>query len=594
MSGDLTSRRHFVAGAAALALGTGARPPGDPPAPDPRLPASGQGQDGITPETIAEAEKLHGVRYTREQRQRLAQSLPAQVAGVRALRQVPRPLALQPALTFDPRLPGVSYPSQANRLVLSPLDPGPLPAAPADIAFASLRAQAAWIGAGQLTSRCLTEIYLERIRRIAPGLLCYITVTEELALRQADEADRELARGARRGLLHGIPYAIKDVFDTAGIPTTWGAEPFRDRVPAADGAVVAALREAGAVLLGKLATGALANGATWFGGTCRNPWNPEEPAGGSSTGSGAAVAAGLCSFAIGTDSLGSILNPADRCGTVGLRATFGRIPTRGAMPLTPSLDRIGPLTRTVEDAAVVLAAIHGPDPSSATSLPYGFAYDAGLDLRRLRVGYSPAWFERVGFGPAASVPASAAHHRALEVLRELGPTLVEVELPPRPYLSLIPNLYVEAAAVFEELSLGGRDDTLPAVDGGGWPDGWRRARLFSAVDYLQGERLRRQIMEDLHLLFERVDVLFAPTYGNFDLLVATNFTGHPGLSLRAGFIQSATRGLGPGPLTPGGVEHTVTQNVAFHGRLFEEGTILTLAAALEARLDVWRRRPPTG
>lgn len=588
MADESTSRRRFLAGSAALFLAGGEGAAAAPPSPS----SQDQGTDPITPQTIAEAEKLHAVAYTPAQRARLAPAMATQVAGVRAVRQVPRALELQPALTFDPRLPGVAYPVQQNRLALAAADHGPPPASPADIAFAPLGAQAHWLATRQLTSRALTEIYLERIARIAPRLHCFITVTAELARRQAAAADEALDRGGRRGLLHGIPYAIKDVFDTAGVPTTWGAEAFRDRIPAEDAAVVAALRDAGAVLLGKLATGALANGATWFGGTCRNPWNPEEPAGGSSTGSGSAVAAGLCAFSIGTDSLGSILNPADRCGTVGLRATFGRIPTRGAMPLTPSLDRIGPLTRTVEDAAVVLAAIHGPDPASATALPNGFSYDAGLDLRGLRVGYSPAWFERVGFGPQASVPAGAAHRDALAALRELGPTLVEVALERRPYHALIANLYVEAAAVFEELSLSGSDESLPGVDGTGWPDGWRRARLLSAVDYLQAERVRRLVMEDLHRLLTRVDVLFAPTYGSFDLLVATNFTGHPGLTLRAGLARSATRGLGPGPRAPGGPEHPITQNVALHGRLFEEGTLLALGAALERRLDVWRQRPP--
>ena len=388
-------------------------------------------------------------------------------------------------------LPGVSYPAQENRIELSAGQPGALPADEADIAYASVRSQAHWIRTGQITSRRLTEIYLSRIERIAPQLYCYITVTGDHALAQADESDRELAAGRYRGELHGIPYGIKDCFDTAGIPTTWGAIPFQDRVPDQDARIVTMLRDAGAVLLGKLATASLANGYRWYGGKVRNPWNTEEHAGGSSAGPGSATAAALCSFSIGTDSLGSILNPADQCGIVGLRATFGRVPTKGAMPLTPSLDRIGPLTRRVEDAVPVLAAINGPDPTSACSLDMGFDYDAGLDPGTTRVGYSEDWFGEVGFGPGASTPVGNAHRDALDALRELGVELVEVELPPFPYSALIPNLYVEAAAIYEALTLDGRDDLLPPE---GWPDAWRRVRLLSAVDYLQAERLRRHLM----------------------------------------------------------------------------------------------------
>jgi Asp-tRNA(Asn)/Glu-tRNA(Gln) amidotransferase A subunit family amidase len=452
----------------------------------------------------------------------------------------------------------------------------------------------AWIQSGRLTSRRLTEVYLERIQRIGGRLLCWITVTEELARRQADRADSERKAGRSRGPLHGIPYGIKDLFDTAGVPTTWGAAPYRERVPATNAAIVDQLERAGAVLLGKLATGALANGATWFGGQCRNPWNPDEPAGGSSTGSGSATAAGLCGFSIGTDSLGSILNPADRCGVVGLRATFGRIPTAGAMPLTPSLDRIGPLCRGVEDAALVLAVINGPDSTSATSIDMGFDYRAAIDLRRVKVGISPSWFQQVGFGPGASVPASDAHHGARRALETLGVQIVEVSLPTRPYFALINNLMVEAAAVFEELALSGRDRELPEDNASSWPESWRQIRFLSAVDYLQFERLRRQVMIDFQKIFERVDLLFAPTYGSFELLMATNFTGHPGLSLRAGFLETATRGLGPTAIDPAGPKHRVTQNVSLHGRLFEEGKMLAVARALEARLGVAGERPPIG
>ena len=596
-----TTRRDFLAGSAALAAGGLAACDVDAGGADGGG-ADGGGADGaqtggadagladITAATIAEAEKLHGVVYTPEERDQLVQTIGSQIAGVLQLRDVPRELSLQPAITFDPRLPGVAYPEQEDRLEMSGAGPAPLPDDEADIAYAGVREQAHWIRTGQITSRRLTEIYLSRIERLAPGLYCYITVTADHALGQADESDRELAAGTYRGELHGIPYGIKDCFDTAGIPTTWGATPFRDQVPDRDARIVTMLRDAGAVLLGKLATASLANGYRWYGGKVRNPWNTEEHAGGSSAGPGSATAAALCSFSIGTDSLGSILNPADQCGVVGLRATFGRVPTQGAMPLTPSLDRIGPLTRRVEDAVPVLAAINGPDPTSASSIPMGFQYDARFDPAAIRVGHSPDWFREVGF-TGATVPAADAHLAALDALRELGVELVEVELPPFPYAALIPNLYAEAAAIYEALTLDGRDDQLPPE---GWPNAWRQVRMLSAVDYLQAERLRRHLMHEFHRIYSDVDALFAPTYGSFELLMAMNYTGHPGITLRAGLDRSPTRSAGPVPDDPQGEPHTITRNVAFHGRLFEEGKILALARALEERLGVHHHRPPLG
>lgn len=546
----------------------------------------------ITEATIAEAEKLHALEYTPDERRMLLGTIQGQLDSVEAVRQVDLPRHIQPGLIFDPRLPGVAYEDQPNGVRLSAGDAGPVPTDDDDIAYASVVSQAQWIRSGQLTSERLTRIYLDRIERIAGSLYCYITVTPELAVSQARARDRELAAGTDRGPLHGIPYGMKDVIDTALIPTTWGSLLYRDRVPEENATVVTMLAEAGAVLLGKTATAELANGATWYGGTCRNPWNTLEAAGGSSTGSGSATAAGLCSFSIGTDSLCSILNPSDRCGVVGLRPTFGRVPVKGGMPLTPSLERIGPICRTVEDAALVLAAINGPDPSSACSIDMGFAYDGEVDVSGVTVGYSPSWFEGDGL-PGSISSTSAAQLQSLEALRSLGVQLVEIELPDLPYLSFIPNLYVEAAMVFEDLTLSGQDEVLG--NQAAWPNPWRQARLLSAVDYMRAEQLRRLAMQNMHELFGRVDAVFGPTYGSFELVVLTNFTGHPGLTLRVGFAERPTRALGV--LQPPGADeglHTITQNVAFHGPLFGEGKILALGRALEAELDVWRRRPPVG
>jgi Asp-tRNA(Asn)/Glu-tRNA(Gln) amidotransferase A subunit family amidase len=548
----------------------------------------------ITPTTIEEAEKIHAVHFSATQRKGLSGDIPAQVKEVVGLRRVPRPVALQPAIHFDPRLPGVHYPLQKNSLRLTSGTAAPLAQDDESIAYAPVTHLSIWIRTGQLTSVRLTDLYLERIATIAPRLYCYITVCADVARTQAKAMDAELKAGKYRGPLHGIPYALKDVFDTAGIPTTWGSSLYRNRIPAEDATIVRMLRDAGAVLLGKAATGELADGWDWFGGRCRNPWNLEEPSGGSSAGPASATAAGLCGFAIGTDSLGSILEPADRCGIVGLRATFGRIPVKGGMPLTPSLERIGPLCRSVEDAALVLGAINGYDATSASSIDVGFMYDSSLDLKTLRVGYSPEWFKRISGSDSGwgSVPVTSAELAALKALGDLGVKLVPVQLPDLPYAALLDILDVESAAVFEELTLNGQDDKLivPSL-----PQSWRQARLLSAVDYLQKERFRRQVMERMHDLFSTVDVVFGPTYGSYDLFMIANFTGHPGLTLRAGFVESPSRSADDnffGPADPHGPVHTVTRNVAFHGRLFEEGTMLALASALESKLGVWQRRPP--
>lgn len=590
--GLIMSRREFLVGG----LGVAAVVPAHAAAPPSET-------AGVTARTIEEAEKIHAVHFSPAQRQELAASVPAQVQSVVKLRRVPRPLTLQPAIHFDPRLPGARYPQQGNSVRLSSAGAIPLPQDDTAIAYAPVTHLSHWLGTGQLTSVRLTEIYLERIAGISPRLYCYITICADLARAQAKAMDAEQKAGKYRGPLHGVPYSIKDVFDTAGIPTTWGCALYRNRIPTEDATIVRMLRNAGAVLLGKAATGEIADGWDWFGGRCRNPWNPEEPSGGSSAGPASATAAGLCAFSIGTDSLGSILEPADRCGIVGLRATYGRVPIKGGMPLTPSLERIGPLCRTVEDAALVLTAINGYDPTSASSIEMGFAYDAALDLTKLRVGYSPQWFNRISYAmkdqpsesdAADSVPVTSVEHAALQALKELGVTLVTVTLPDLPNSTLSTLLDVESAAVFEELTLSGQDAELRTQS---QPQSWREARLLSAVDYLQKERLRRQIMQAMHELYSTVDVLFGPTYGSYDLFMIANFTGHPGLTLRAGFVESPSRSSDAkffAPADPHGPQHTVTRNVAFHGRLFEEGTMLAVARALESKLNVWQRRPPIG
>jgi Asp-tRNA(Asn)/Glu-tRNA(Gln) amidotransferase A subunit family amidase len=555
-------------------------------------PVSGADGAVISDETMQGCAKLHGLTLSVSERALLLESIGAQLAAVNAVRGVPRPFDLQPALTFNPRLPGVRYPEQPNELRLAAANPGALPSDDRDIAFASVTALAWWIRTGALSSTRLTEIYLVRIARIAPMLKCFITVTEQVARAQAALMDEEARRGRYRGWLHGIPYALKDVFDTAAAPTTWGASLYAHRQPKEDATIVEKLREAGAVLLGKAATAELANGYEWFGGVCVNPWNSEEPAGGSSSGSASATASALCGFSIGTDSLGSIINPADRCGIVGLRPTFGRVPTRGGMPLTPSLERVGPLCRTIEDSAIVLSAIHGIDKTSATSVDVGFKYDANIDLHGIKVGYSPDWFKRVGYAIGTGVPVSDAHRRGLATLEKLGATLVRVDLPQLPYDSLFSLLEVEAAAVFEELTMSNADDQLIKQGPFAWPNIWRKARLLSAVDYLQIERFRRQVMWVMDGLFTQVDALIAPPYGCYQLLWITNFTGHPGVTFRVGFADSPARAINFDVIGSPEKVCRIPQNLALYGRLYEEGTILAIARAVEYELRISGERPP--
>ncbi|MCY4451301.1 MAG: amidase [Immundisolibacterales bacterium] len=544
----------------------------------------------ITLETIEAAERLVGVNYTREERELMLDGLDGQIEEARARRALTLENHVPPASRFDPRLPGFRPPPPQAPVRACVTDPGPLPDSDEDIAFAPVTSLSWWIARGDLTSRRLTEIYLDRIEAHAARLECFVTVTPELARAQADAADALLRAGTRLGPLHGIPYGLKDLFDTSGILTTWGAAPYRDRVPDGDARVVELLRSAGAVLLGKTTLGALAYGEVWFGGKTRNPWNLDEGSSGSSAGSASATAAGLCAFSIGTETLGSITAPSQRCGTTGLRPTFGRVSRAGGMALCWSLDKVGPICRSVEDCALVLAAINGPDPADRSSIGAPFNFDATRDVAGLRIGYLPATFEDDG--------ATDVDRAALEATRRLGVEVVEVALPDLPYGSLMSMLFAEAAAAFEELTLTDRDDELVRQDKGAWPNAFRQARFLSAVDHVQLDRLRYRVMQALDATFREVDAMIGP-FGTGPMLVASNFTGHPCLHLRAGFLESPTRGdpsleggkLDIGSAAESAESHEVPQGISLWGPLFDEGRLLNLGMALEAELGVAARRP---
>lgn len=542
----------------------------------------------ITVEGIAAAEDLLGLAYTPAERDQMVGNLEGQIASAVARRKLPLANDMPMASRFDPRLPTTPRPPVQAPPRYSAVD-APLPAEADDIAFAPLTNLAAWIATGAITSRRLSELYLARIAALNPALFCFAAMDPARTLAEADAADRLLAQGTHLGPLHGIPYGLKDLFDTAGMVTGWGAEPFRERVPSSDAAIVGKLRAAGAVLLGKTTVGALAYNDIWYGGCTRNPWNLNEGSSGSSAGSASATAAGLCGFSIGTETLGSITSPSQRCGTTGLRPTFGRVSRAGGMALCWSLDKIGPICRAVEDTGMVLAALNGFDPADRSSIDAPFNFDAAAPVAGLRLGYLP---EAFGEG------ATAVDRAALKAARGLGAEVVTVSLPDLPYGSLMNVLYAEAAAAFEDLTLGGLDDTLAWQDDGAWPNTFRKARFLSAVDHVQLDRLRYQVMLALDALFGQVNAVIGP-FMTGPMLVASNFTGHPCLHLRAGFEDLGTRSaasLGAGKLTTGEAAHEgrlyrVPQGISLWGRLFDEGTLLNVGMALERALGVADQRP---
>jgi Asp-tRNA(Asn)/Glu-tRNA(Gln) amidotransferase A subunit family amidase len=593
------SRREFltvtslgVLGAAAAFRGEAQDlaklPPGAPPAWGAGPPVGPE----VSTATFSEAEKLVQFPLNEADRNMAAASWRRTLASVYERRTGPRKLALEdtlaPATRWDPMLPGIKAVATSDRFVRSHGMTEPLPAKDEDIAFAPVTQLSRWIENRAITSERLTKIYLERLDRFNPKLRCAITITRDLALKQAKQADEEMAQGKYRGALHGIPFGVKDLLDTAGIPTTYGAEPFRNRIPHEDSVVVKRLQNAGAVLVAKLSLGALALNDVWFGGQTMNPWLIEEGSSGSSAGPGAATAAGLVGFSIGSETGGSIVSPSMRCGVTGLRPTYGRVPRTGAMTLCWSLDKLGPMTRSVEDALLVLQVISGPDAKDLASVPSHLDFDANADVKGLRVGYFPGWMNER--------PATEVERGALERVTRLGMMPVEVSIPDWPYDSLNLILFAEGAAAFEELELNGGMSQLKAQVPDAWPNIFRQARFLSAVDFVQADRLRRKVAMEMERVFSEVDLLLVPSLRD-EMLVITNFTGHPSLTMRAGFVEvsQARSDWAPDPnhplptfATPRRVPHGVT----LIGRLFDEGTLGAAGVALERALGVVGERPP--
>jgi len=595
------SRRQFLTMTSAGLVGTavarnlGAQAP-DAQEPTPGAPpAFGTGPlvgPAIAPATVTEAEKLVQIQMSEPDVALLASSWRPNMAALYERRTGPRKVELEatlaPATTWNPALPDVKIVVARDRFVRTAADPGPLPTNEQDIAFAPVTKLSRWIEKRQLTSTRLTEIYLKRLQQFDPKLRCVITLTADHAMAQAKQADAEIAAGKYRGPLHGIPWGGKDLLDTAGIPTTYGAEPFRNRVPKENAAVVQRLNEAGAVLVAKLSLGALALNDIWFGGQTVNPWLLEEGASGSSAGPGAATAAGLVGFSIGSETGGSIVSPAMRCGVTGLRPTYGRVPRTGAMTLCWSLDKLCPMTRSVEDGLLVLRAISGQDAGDLASVPSHLDFDSNAGVKGLRVGYFAKWMQ--------TPPATDVDRAALKAVEQAGMTPVEITLPNWPYDSLNLILFAEAAAAFEELTLDGGVNELKAQVADAWPNIFRQSRFLSAVDFVQADRFRRKVAEQMARIFSDVDLLLVPSLRD-EMLVIGNFTGHPSLTLRAGFVQvsQARSDWAPDPKHPlpkFSPPRRVPHGVTLVGRLFDEGTVGRAGLALEKIFAVTDERPP--
>jgi Asp-tRNA(Asn)/Glu-tRNA(Gln) amidotransferase A subunit family amidase len=553
-------RREFLALCASLGIG-GTLLPGV-------LWARFQEEPAITQEVLAEAEKLAGLEFTPEEREMMLEALQRNREGYQALRKVEIPNDVPPALHFDPMPVGARPPQGPS--VLRPSRPRrlPDPSRPVELAFASVLELGALLRSRELTSEALTHLYLDRLDRHGPRLECVVTMMGDQALEQARRADRELDAGRVRGPLHGIPWGAKDLLATRGVPTTWGAMPYRDQVLDFDATVVRRLDDAGAVLVAKLTLGALAQGDVWFEGRTRSPWDLDQGSSGSSAGSAAAVAAGLVGFALGSETLGSIVSPASRCGTTAIRPTFGRVSRHGAMALSWSMDKLGPFTRYVEDSALVLSAIQGPDGMDSTVRDVPFAWDGERGLDGIRVGVIASAFE-------GQEEDRALDREALEVIRSLGVDPVSVELPADlPLAAMRVILTAEAAAAFDQLTLSRRDALLVRQDEGAWPNSFRTARFIPAVEYIQANRLRTLVMAALDRVLADVDVVVTPSFAP-NLLLATNLSGHPVVVLPSGFRADGT-----------------PTSLSFLGGLWKDAEALQVARAYQEASGHHLRRPP--
>lgn len=521
----------------------------------------------ITVQDVSAASKISGLKFDHKEKRMMLEDLETNLKNFQEMREISLENSVAPALVFNPLPSGFDFSRLREETELVFEEPAEvrLPENLEDLAFYPVTDLAWLIKHRRIGSEFLTRLYLERLKKYGPKLRCLVTLTEDLALEQAARADRELAAGIYRGPLHGIPYGLKDLFATRGYPTTWGSPIFKEQQLDVNSTVYEKLTEAGAVLVAKLSMGELAWGDVWFGGQTRNPWDPEQGSSGSSAGSASATAAGLVAFAIGTETWGSIVSPSTRCGTSGLRPTFGRVSRYGAMALSWSMDKIGPIARSAEDLALIFKYLVGPDGKDRTVYDLPFSYNNRLDLKKIRIGYLKEAFDRARNN-------KDKYLAVLEVLKSLGLEPVEIKLP-----AIDPNiisfiLNVEAAAAFDELTRTGQDDLMVRQGRNAWPNVFRQARFIPAVEYIQANRIRTLLIEDMARILKDIDVYVTPSAG--PNLLLTNLTGHPAVVVPCGFDD------GGHPLS-----------ISFIGNLFEEGKALRLAKAYQEATG-WHLKHP--
>jgi len=563
---DAGRRRFLKTVPAAVAAGLAAAP-----ALARQAPPAAAGAPVLTAAELKSAEALDGVQYTGAETTMALRGATEHLENYETLRQVSVPLDTEPAITFRPYLAGRQPTGASTRNApLKVSQPAVhVGASLEDLAFEPIIALAPLLRSKQISSTALTKMYLDRLKRYGPALECVITLTEELALQQAADADREIAAGRYRGPLHGIPWGAKDLLATKGIRTTWGATPYEHQVPDYDATVVERLREAGAVLVAKLSMGALAQGDVWFGGTTRNPWNIEKGSSGSSAGPGAATGGGLVVFGIGTETMGSIMSPSSTCGVTGLRPTYGRVSRHGAMALSWTMDKLGPMCRRVEDCALVLNAIYGSDGHDSTVVDAPFTWHPDQPLSSLRIGFVAEEFVRQPpsrFRQPQQTDTwdqqKALLHDALDVFRSAGAQLEPIELPDFPAQALGFCLDAEAGAAFDDLTRSHGIDEMVQQGPNAWPNTFRTSRFIPAVEYLRGQRARRLLMRQMDELMSTYDVFLTPGPRSASLTI-TNFTGHPALALKCGFIDG------------------MPQAIMLTGRLYGEATLLRVGLAYE-------------
>lgn len=526
-------------------------------------------QKPLTTDMVMAASYVFGLDFTPAERDSMMDNLNRNRGSYDALRKIDLTNDIAPALVFNPVPAGFVMPTGANSLKQSSVAGTKLPTNRTALAFYTVAQLGELIRTRQISSEELTRFFLERLKTSGPKLFNVITLTEELALTQAKRADADLKAGKYHGPLHGIPYGAKDLLAKTGYKTTWGSVPYKDQTVNTDATVIQRLEAAGAVLCAKLAVGELAMGDVWFGGMSRNPWKPESGSSGSSAGSASTVSAGLLPFAIGTETLGSIVSPSTVCGVTGLRPTFGRVSKYGAMALSWSMDKIGPMTRSAEDCALVLNAIQGPDGKDASVIKATFSYAPLTSLKGMKIGYVKKAFD-------SKYPNHDNDSTTLATLTKLGADLVPIELPAYPYGAMTIVLNAEAGAAFDELTRSGKDDQMVRQGKNAWPNSFRSSRFIPAVEYVQANRVRTKLINDMHQVLTKagVGVYISPTYAGGNLTM-TNLTGHPCVVLPNGFTK----------------ENTPT-SITFLGQLFNEGKVLAVAKAYQDATS-WHTRHPT-